>query len=631
MDKKRRITVLLTAAFAVLALAALYCAQSSDMEADVFYKSAQGYTDSGDWDNALMSVWRAREIYTDTKNTYGIKKCDDLIGKIESTLQPIQLADKYYNIAGTYFLQGHDNADLLQRSIGMGKRCDSLYVRIGGSAGVAGKLKCEDLIERATTRINELTNDCIRAGDEYYLKAQNSYFQGYYLSARGFAVNASERYISCPYQSGIDNSASLLSSINGKINDLRMDAKASYDKAISYYSQDTKEDYQRCIQYAASSQSFYKKIDDNEGYTAATTLASRCSERIGQLDDDRLRVAESYMAEAKRLISMSECMNSTDDANRAMSIYQLFYNQATLEEKMLPREQQVKMNLYSTKMQEVNSVLFLIRDTCTADKMLKIAEDFYAKSQGYYLQNDLNEALTYAGNARNIFFKYQKYVGVSKCDTLISQINLRINQRTEAEGYMQQSQAHYNVADFDIALLNANKARSIYDLVFDKEKVKDIDDFMVKIREGANTFEIANSNFREAKNYFEINNYDSALAPAQKASELYIQINYSVGMAESANIVKISQEKVDEARTRFYTNAAMFGIVITVSAFMVIQFTRRKKAVESEYRKKIRSEDERARRQDEAWSIKAEEETKKGVEDELRKLIEAERGKLDES
>ena len=106
---------------------------------------------------------------------------------------------------------------------------------ISGSTGTEGVLRSEDFIERVRQAINDVMNQCIREGDTLYYNAQEKFFSEDYVNAKSFALNASDKYHNCPYQPGIMQAASLLTSIEGKISEIRVNAKASYDKAIEYY------------------------------------------------------------------------------------------------------------------------------------------------------------------------------------------------------------------------------------------------------------------------------------------------------------------------------------------------------------------------------------------------------------
>jgi hypothetical protein len=624
--------VMLAASCVALMLFAQLAAgqEPTQLEADVFYKSAEGYFSEGDYENALMSVYRAREIYSQVRNDWGVQRCNGMIGKIEGVLAPAQLANMYYGIAGTYFTVDSKDTTTLQRAIDMATRAKTVFATVVGPAGTAGKLKCDDLIQRAIKLRDDIINNCIRQGDQMVDKSQNAFFQEYYQTARMYATNASEKYLSCPDQNGADAAAALLTSINNRIYNLRTQAKASYDKAIEYYASGTPDSQQRCVEYALAAQNIYTKINDQEGSSSASLLASRCRKDINQFEELKRKEAAEYYEEAKRLSIIPDCINATDRANKAMAIYRDFYNQAYEREKTLTTEKQVNLNLYKAFMSDVGSVLSKIMSSCTSERMLQIAEDFYKRSQQYYLDNQLNEAIAYANNARSLFSQFKSYVGLSKCDTLITQINVRIEQRNEGDNYAKEAEAAYNVANFDYALVQNEKARVIFTGIYDRDRMDKTQNFSLRIKAGMRLLEDANLQFGKARSSFELRKYNDALPPATASNRIYTEINYSYGMQESQRIMDESQKAIDEANAKFMTNVIIFGTLFLLSAFLIVQYRSRKQAVETDYRRRVSDQEDRERRKDEEWTIKSEEETKTKVEDELRKMIENERGKIDD-
>lgn len=624
----RRLAVLaaLAAAFSAIAYAA-----HSNLEADALYSTAERYMTSGDYENALMTAHRARDIYIESSNSWGRQRSEGLIGQIEAVLQPLQLADLYYNIAGTYFMQGENDPELLQRSIDMATRARTIYLNIGGPAGSSGKLKCDDVITRASTKKNNILDRCIRAGDQMMGASQESFLAENFVGAKSLATNASEKYASCPYQQGIDNAAVLLTTINNRMDDIRRQAKASYDKAVEAFTIGTKDSFVRCIDYGSASVEFYKKIDDTAGYRTSASIVSKCRQGDTDIDEAKLRKAEGYMDEAKRFLIVRNCINSSDRANKAKAIYEEFYDRAYALEWRLPADQRVQMKLYGTYLNDVNNLLASILQTCNEGQMTQIAEEFYKKAQGYYLENDIPEAMTYVNNARNIFEKYKNYVGLSKCDTLKTQIDERVKLRNEAEDYIKDANDHKAVAEFEEAVLQAERAKAIYTSIFDKQNIARVDEFMADIRAGEKTFNDANQRFREAQNSFEGRRWQAAVNDATASRDLYMAINYTMGAAESQRIIKDSQETLDKENADFWNSAMIYGVLAVLVAFLVIQFLARNKSIETDYKKRVSEQEEKLRRHDEEWSIRSEEETKSKVEEELRKLVESERGKVDET
>ncbi|MFH0862451.1 MAG: hypothetical protein V1875_05400 [Candidatus Altiarchaeota archaeon] len=615
-------------AFLALYLAAFAVAAApSQFEADVFYNSAQGYIRDGDYENALMSIYRSREIYVSLNNTLAIKRCDTSIEQIGSLLSPPQLAEKYYNIAGTYFTQGTDDAEVLQRSILMATKAKEIYETSGGST--SSQLKTEDLIESARKRVSELVNQCVRDGDGLYEKAQNAFFANYFIEARDFALNASEKYTGCRYTRGIEAAGTLMGSINARMNDIRVQAKAGYDSALQYYTKNTPDDNLKCILLANSSQVLYKQINDQEGYQASQTLISRCRGGINEFEEQRKKEARDYMDEARRLYILMDCVNSTENANKAKGIYNTFLKAAAEEEAYKPSTERVKSAYFGSLINDVNSLLSRITKSCQADQMLRTAEEFYKKSQEYYLSNNLNEALAYVNNAKIIFTNFNNYVGISKCNTIIEAINTRINNHNEASVYMANAEMYLAFAEFDRAQLEASNAKAIYVQVYDRENEEKAVKFLATVDEGRANLSKANKLYGSAQKFFDAKDCTSAIPESENALALFKAINYTLGIERSANIIATCQKRQQQEWDDLVKNSTIVGVLVILSAALIYQFTVRRKALDRDYVQRKNIAEEGIRRKEEEMTIRTEETTKSMVDDELRKLIDAEREKLD--
>lgn len=610
-------------ALAVLMLAASAAAVTSEFEADSLYQTADSFYKSGDYENALKSAHLSRRIYEDMGNSWGVDRANALINNIESMLSKKQLADTYYNIAGDYFLQTHQNPEIMDRAVNMAGRAKSLYEDLGDSSGV---LKCEDLIERANNRIDAIFNQCVKEGDQLYQDAQSSFFLQEYVDAREYALSASEKYASCPYQQGMDRTDSLLSSINAKIREIKINAQASYDKAIDYLAED---DYERCKEYAASSQRLFQQIEDDEGITSATSLLTRCNRGIVEWEEDMVRQAESCMAEARTYSIIPNCLNATEKVSCARDIYQELYSYWREREKGLSAHLQVKTGLYQSYLSEVNALSSSIDATCGEQRMLGIAEDFYRQSQGYYLENDLNEAMSYANKARELFVQFQRYVGISKVDSLIAQIEARMRQRTEADSFMKNAESYYTTAAFEDALIDATKARTIYSNMKDEENIQAAAELIERINNGSQRLDAANGHYSRARSYLESGDYRNALEYARQAESGYSAVNYTLGVAESQAIIEESREALAEDEAAFRNTLIIIGFIALVAGFLIIQFMRRRRMMEMQYEERKAEEEALTKRRDEEWALRREDETKTQVEDELRKLIEDERSKAE--
>jgi hypothetical protein len=545
-------------------------------------------------------------------------------------MQPRQLADYYYAIAGDYFIQSRDDVETLERVIDMANRAKNIYITMGGTDGSHGKLRSEDLINRALNRKSEIENACIRQGNELVKKSNDAYLMNYFTDAKIFALNASEVYSSCPYNPGVISTASLLVQIDARIEDIRVQAIASYDRAIQSYATSTPDGVRKCIELASISQKLYDSIGEEDGYASATALISKCSSGDSEYEQIRRKEADALLEEAKGFFIAQDCMNSTHRAGNSKGIYIQLYNEARHAERDLSPTRKVKTKLYDSLVKEVNALISKITDFCTRENMLKTAEEFYSRSQEFYLKNNMNEALAYANNAKTIYTQYQQFVGQSKADTLIRRINLRIAQRNEAKSHLAVARSHKMIAAFERAHAEANKALLIYKSILDRDNVEKVEDFIADIETGKKNLEKAQKHFSIAQERYELEDYEAALPEAKAAKGLFVVVNFTRGIVESESIIKESERIIEEERIKFRNTAIAVGAIALLVIILFVQFTGRKRQIESEYKRKLARDEEKVRRHEEEWSIRAEEETKSKVENELRKMVAEERGKIDE-
>ena len=167
-------------------------------------------------------------------------------------------------------------------------------------------------------KIQDSKNACIRGGDEIYQKAQNAFFLNDFLIGREYASNASRIYTNCPYPAGVYKAADMLTSINGKLDEIRSEAKAAYDQAIGYY---TKKQFDLCMGRASESQNLYMKIGDDEGTNSATSVLSECNKGVDTIESDLKRKADALKKEAEYFAVIPDCQNATNRANAARKIY----------------------------------------------------------------------------------------------------------------------------------------------------------------------------------------------------------------------------------------------------------------------------------------------------------------------
>ena len=599
----------------------------SEYEALDAYNSAQTYLKANDYENAIRSIYRSKEVYLQLGISNGVSKCDDVISTINSTLTQKQMADTYYKIAGDYYLLGGNTVENYQRVVLMAGNAKDTYASIKDSDGV---LKSDDLIKSSNQAIEKIKTSKLEVANGLYQTANNKYLAGSYLDARTLALNASQLYSSVPDPDGMAKTAALVSACDLKIREIKINAAAGYDKALQLYSKSctsstNREQAAEALNYATEAKRLYESISDSDGIQKTRSLVSNINECLGSDIEAKLRMARSRYLEAQEFYIVRDCPNATGKASDSKTIYQGLYDEAWKTEKDLWSDQRVKTKLYGAYIAEVNQLIEKIKTLCGEKVMLEQAEKFYKQAQESFLKNKLSDALSFSKNAKNLYTDLKNYVGMSKTDSLMEQINDKINQVQTAEQYMKKAKESYAIADFETAMYQATQAKSIYDRMSYDEKSKDVQTYLNKIENGSKMKNTASSQLNAARNLLENGNYASAVENAKIAKSLYAQVNYGLGVNESDKILKEAQMKQVEVENKTRNTIIAGALVVVVVGFLAYSWMRKQRKFETEVQERRVIDDQRIRKREEELTLRKDEEVKEKVEDELRRLIERER------
>ncbi|MFC2163025.1 hypothetical protein ACFLRF_05030 [Candidatus Altiarchaeota archaeon] len=594
-------------------------------EADALYKAALTYMKSQDLKNALKSAHIARDLYGRTGSRSGVKKCDNIINEINNTVQQIQMAEFYYDIAGDYYIvTDASKCDMihLERTILMAENAKDIFRSIGGSAGSQGLLKSDDIVKSAASKKIKCEQDKYMEAENFFNLAKSHYFMEEYLNARSLALNASDLYSRIPDPSGMSKSATLLSEIDKELTKIKINAAASYDKALQLFAV---KDLDDALEYAASAQRLYNLIEFEDGYTQATNLISRINTERGQETDKAVSDAKKLIQEAETFYTIRDYFNATASAKKGKKIYTDLYKLAGEEEKGLPDRAKVRSRLYSNYVNEVNRLIKEIQEAWGTVRISETANIYYKKAQEKYLINRLNEALAYANNARTLCIDLKEYVCISKTDTLIEQIKTRMQLRTQAHIFYKNAKGNYNIAEYNRAYTEVSKAKEIYTDMMDFNKTTECNSLIEDIKSGRDQKVIAEEYYSKAENYYDILDYEKALEWAQKSNTIYVEINYSLGAQESQTIIAESEEYLHQEWVKLRNLIIGVGVIVVIVIALYLQYTKKERTAQKELMQKRKAVEARKTRLVEESALKVEEETKSRVEDELRRLIEQER------
>jgi len=607
-------------ALAALLLIAYPCLSITQYDAESFYKTALTYFQANDFRNTLRSAHLAKGIFQELNYQDGVTRCNQLITQVDSLLTDGQMASAYYDIAGEYFLQDNPTIDSYTKAKTFAEYAKNFYNLAGDGEGV---LRCDDMISRANSEINNMRNIKQEQAYTFYKMAQDSFFQGNYPAARKYAINASAIYTEISDHTGISRTASIIVSIDAKINETRYNALASYDRALDYYAQ---KDYKSALKYASTSQQLYSQIEDQDGMLKATSLVTRINTEYGQLNEQRLRLAQTYYDKAEEMLIIRDYVNATEYAKSSREIYMEFYNAAVLEEQGLASSEKVKTKLYSGYVRNVDNLIERINSEWGSEKKKEQAELFYTRAQEYYIEAQLESALNYAQRAKSYFTDLNEYIGVNKCDSLITSINNRMADKREADTNYEKAYSFYSTAEFESALLYVGKAKNLYVKILDTKNTEKVDNLTSMINDGILLRDQANTHYQKASGYFNAGDYENAKLYSQQAYEIYTDINYTLGIVSSQNILNQSNEKIHASYVQFRNTALIALAIIVVGGYLVVSKLKAKKKFTKEIEKEKDKFDREKKMKEREWAVRRDEETKEKVEEELRRLVEEERG-----
>lgn len=613
-------SILLSVIILLIVLSSMVTAVT-DYEAESQYKTALTYFQGNDFRNTLRSAHLAKNLFQAMNNQAGIDKSNRLITQVNELLNDAQMAGAYYDIASDYYL--HDTTlSSLTSAKEFAQYASEYYNRAGDADGV---LMSEDLVRSVQTEINSRMSEKMAQAETFYQTARQKYLNGDYLQARTLAINASIIFNEILDQSGISKTASLVVNIDADINKTRFNAVASYDRALDYYSQ---KNCSNAARYAAVSQQLYTKIGDLDGMVRATNLVSRINSECARMDDELMKEAELYYNKAEDSLIMEQYSNATDYAKMARNIYNTFYTKAYAEEKDLPDSQQVRMKFYRSYLIKVDNLLGTINSRWSREERLKQAESFYNISQFFYVTNQLEFSMNYAERAKSYFTDLNEYLGVAKCESLISSINAKMENKRQADDYYEKAVSFFNTAEFENALLYAEKAREIYVEIVDQPNTLKVQNFTQAANDGIKFRNEADAYQTQAGGYFNVGDYENAKQYSKKAHLIYLQINFTIGSINSEQILNRSNEKINENYVQFRNNALIAAGVILLGGFLILQRLGQQRQVETEIKKEKQRIEEDTKMLHKEMAVKTEKETKERVEDELRRLVEQEREQM---
>jgi|GEM_PF-1284260 len=166
--------------------------------ANQYYEMAVEFLNANEFENATIYVKRAKDIYSNINDTFGIQECNSLMSEIirKSSLSQ---ADEFYSMAEEYYDLGmYENASTYAEI------AREIYDKVNYSSAVK---KCEFIID--------MSNKHISAAQ--YLRIANEFFErGEYENATEYAKKAKDIYSELKDFDKVAECDSLISSIESR-------------------------------------------------------------------------------------------------------------------------------------------------------------------------------------------------------------------------------------------------------------------------------------------------------------------------------------------------------------------------------------------------------------------------------
>ncbi len=583
-------------------------------EADGYYVKAQTYFENQDYKSALRNVHLARIIYSNLGLTGGVSQCDSLINGIKSSTTDNNLAGYYNSIASDYLLTENPTLHEYEMTKYFAQLAKTIYTQNNNDDGIT---MANDLIEQADSEIQKIYGRQRQEAETYYNIARTYFINKDYPNALAYAQNASSIYNAISDQYGISKTNLLLQSINDEVENIKQNANVAYSTAMSLYGDGN---ISGSLVYAEKSKALYQSINFYQGVSKAQDLLSILHQSIDQEKDKRKRMAAQFFKEAEDYFVIMDCANATENIRNARALYEGLYWEATVDS---------EKELYKRRMYECDDLLTKILKECGSAVMLSQAEQYYAQAQEFFIKQDFDSALSYAQKARDLFQKIENYVGVSKSDSLIDSISDRVYKERMGDSNMTEAQYYYSIADYENARLFAERARSIYSTLLGTNKTSDANALLGNITDGEKKKEEAKHYYDLAYDYMQKSDYSNAKMYSEWAYGIYTTINYSIGMQESASLLKSAEDKVGQETTKFRMLLMSGAVVLIIVVIVVVNYVKKKKEISAEAERARSDRDVKRKIEEKQWEVEREVQTEDLVKKRLKEMIEEERGSID--
>ncbi|MEA3254668.1 MAG: hypothetical protein U9Q22_02415, partial [Candidatus Altiarchaeota archaeon] len=536
--------------------------------ADDNYKEAKEAYNAGDCVDASELAGRALTLYTKVNYDEGRLKTLNLIGKINTCL--MKNGDSHYQKALDKF-----NERYYLKCVIWAGWAKARYSLIPYPLGVS---KCVELIVDAEKEINETK---IGDANELYETAMDFYDSEDMPHAKVKAKEALEMYTGIDYTEGINDCNALLSEIDDWITKKTLEAETKYGYAEDHYKKAVKNkgflEYNTALEYAKEAKTLFDKLGDIGGYRKSRDFINIINSDVEDLEDDFNTEADSHYDEgvkeflygvgAKEKNMRKKHFNKAkSEIEQARPIYALLYDWAASLGDLSMKEK--KKKLYKDKIRKCDDKLKDIEGKLREMRFHEEAERLYLEANAFFILGYCRNATGSVGNASSLFKEIGDYSGISKCDTLMGQINGCLVKLDSADKYYAEADTYLREMDFENANSSLQKARAKYDEINYRAGVKECALLNKEIGEVVKRKKAADELLSEADMLYGQKDYVGSNESAWKARVICEGLGYDGGLSAADSLIGRNGEAMEEIRRRNQL-ITMIAIGVLLAAILI--------------------------------------------------------------
>jgi tetratricopeptide (TPR) repeat protein len=320
------------------------------------------------------------------------------------------------------------------------------------------------------------------------------------------------------------------------------------EEAKLYYE---KKDCENALKEVEKAKNLFLEVENHEGLVECTNIITLCSPS----PDEKTEI---------------------EKANEYYSLGESYYNGGNLKTARLYLKKAMEIYLkwgYREETLKCDSLILKIDEKLQAEGKIK-ARNYYMKALESLENWDIESANSYANEALKIYFEIGDEEGAEKCRELLTKIENR-GYLSLAESYFKKAQESLKNKDYENLSQYATLARKYYlkTNASDKEeeKISLCESFIKKAR----TYQKAERYYEKALQYFTLSSYENATLYAERAKELFQDLEYQEGVRKTNEL--LSKLKGGGGRTKidmmqiFYISLIFGVILFAIIVFLILK------------------------------------------------------------